>query len=47
MKTITTEQINKLLTLLAELPAKNSFELIVMLQNLPDKEQIKVNDGEC
>lgn len=43
MKTITIEQINKLLAILVELPAKNSFDLIVMLQNLPNPE---VKDAE-
>ena len=39
MKQITTEQIDFAINRLAEAPAKYVFDVIVMLQNLPDVEE--------
>jgi hypothetical protein len=38
MKIITIEQINSILAILGEYPAKQTFNAIAMLQNLPDSE---------
>ena len=41
MKTVTTEQLQEVINVLADIPAKHSFNAIYMLQNLPELEEPK------